>query len=115
MKRIAATLALGLTLSGCFYDEAPYPATGHGGFAEWQAIEDPRARAAQDRLEAAQRRGAERYDASAYADASLLLTRCRRELAAGLMIDASADLERLDRQIAAIDAALERAPRRKPS
>jgi hypothetical protein len=112
MRKSAICLALCLTLSGCFYDEGPYPEVGQGGFAEWQAIENPRARALQDRLEAAQRRGAERYAAAAFADASLLLTRCRRELAGGLMIDARTDLDRLERQIAAMEAALERAPRR---
>jgi len=113
MKKSAACLALCLTLSGCFFDEGPYPEVGQGGFAEWGPIEDTRARALQQRLEAAQRRGAEVYEAAAYADASLLLTRCRRELAAGLMIDARTDLDRLERQITAMDAALERAPRRK--
>ena len=113
MKKSAACLALCLTLSGCFFDEAPYPEAGQGGYAEWGPIENSRALALQQRLQSAQRRGAELYTASAYADASLLLTRCRRELAAGLTIDARVDLDRLERQIVDMDAALERAPRRK--
>ena len=113
MKKIAACLVFCLTLSGCFYDESAYPDVGHGGFAEWRPIGNSRALAMQQRLEVAQMRGAELYEAAAYADAALLLTRCRRELAAGLTIDANADLDRLERQIDALDAALARAPRRK--
>ena len=115
MMKFAACLTLCLTLSGCFYDEAAYPEVGHGGFAEWRPIGDARALALQERLVAAQRRGAELYQAAAYADAALLLTRCRRELVAGLTIDANADLDRLEQQIIAMDAALARAPRRKLS
>ncbi len=53
-------------------------------------------------------RGAPKYDAAAYADAELLLTRSRRELAAGLVVDANADIARLERQVDAIEATLGR-------
>ena len=108
MKKVAGCLALCLTLSGCFFNEGPYPELGRGGFAEWRPIEDSRAFALQQRLDAAKSRGAEIYQAAAYADATLLLTRCRRELQAGLTIDAEADLNQLESQIVVMDASLAR-------
>ncbi|RBP16094.1 hypothetical protein DFR50_10656 [Roseiarcus fermentans] len=97
-----------LGLSGCFFSEGPWPSEGAGGFAEYLPIQDKQLQDLSDRLDALRQRGAPKYDAAAYADASLLLTRCRREMAAGLTADASADIARLERQIDALEAAVRR-------
>ena len=94
-------------LSGCF-SEGPWPAAGAGGLAEYMPITDKQLQDVYDRLEAARNRGAEKYDAAAFAAAELLLTRSRRELAAGLVVDANADIARLEEAVDAIEASLSR-------
>jgi hypothetical protein len=104
-----AVIVVSCALAGCALKSEPWPAAGTGGFAEWTPINDVRLQALDDRLEAARARGAETYAAGAYgayADAMLLFTRCRRELAAGLTADGNADLARLEQQVAAIEATL---------
>lgn len=105
LKELAVIL-VSCALASCVANSDPWPAAGTGGFAEWGPIYDVRLQALNDRLEAARAHGAETYAAAAYADAMLLLTRCRRELAAELTVDGDADLARLEQQVAAIEAAL---------
>lgn len=108
MRKMLMSLLSCLALSGCFYDEAPYPSEGAGGFAEWDSIPNHRARSLHDRMAYLRQRGAATYEAGALAEAELLLTRCRRELAAGLYLDADASMDRLERQLAAMEARLAR-------
>ncbi len=107
MRKIAGMLAC-LGLSGCFFSEGPWPVEGAGGFAEYLPITDKQLENLSNRLEALRARGAERYAAAAFAEASLLLTRSRREVAAGLMLDANRDIERLEGQVEAMEANLGR-------
>jgi hypothetical protein len=101
---------MSLGLSGCFFSEGPWPTEGTGGFAEYLPITDNQLQALNDRLEATRLRGAETYDAAAYNEASTQLVRCRRELAAGLVLDANSDIAELERNIDAIEKATERRP-----
>jgi len=95
-------------ISGCAIFQQPWPEAGHGGFAEWRPINDERTKSLDHRLQLASDRGAQIYAAGAFVDAELLLNRCRRELEAGLDIDAAADLERLDRKTAEVEAELKK-------
>lgn len=104
MYKIVVIVVASVSLSGCFFSEGPWPTEGAGGFAEYLPITDKQLQDLDNRLEAARQGGAMKYDAGAYADASLLLTRCRRELAAGLVVDANADIARLEREVDAIEA-----------
>ncbi len=108
MHKLVVIVVSCLGLSGCFFSEGPWPAEGTGGFAEYLPITDKRLQVLSDRLEALRERGAMRYAAAGFAEANLLLTRCRRELAAGLTVDASADIDRLERQVDALEATLGR-------
>lgn len=94
------------------FSEGPWPSEGAGGFAEYLPITDKQLQDISDRLDALRDRGAPKYAAAAYAEASLLLTRCRREVAAGLMADANADIARLEQKVDALEATLGREPGR---
>jgi hypothetical protein len=107
-----AVLALCLANSGCFITESGYPDIGTGGFAEWRPIEDQRLLAMNERLEVLRKQGAALFAAAAFAETEIMLVRCRREAAAGLKIDVVADLEKLERQMAAIETVMARRPRR---
>lgn len=109
MTRCLLVLICCVGLSGCAAFTQPWPGNGTGGFAEWRPIYDSHASDLDQRLEAARDHGAERFAAGAFADAELLLTRCRRELEAGLSLDAGADLDRLEVETAKIEAVLARA------
>jgi len=106
MHRSGLIVVLCLGLSGCLSGEGPWPSEGRGGFAEFLPITDRQLQDLSDRLDALRQRGAPTYDAAAYAEASLLLTRSRREVAAGLTVDANADISRLERQVEALETKL---------
>jgi hypothetical protein len=108
MHKLVVIVVSCLGLSGCAFNEGPWPLEGTGGFAEYLPIPDRQLQDLSDRLDSARERGATRYAASAYAEAELLLTRSRRELAAGLTADANADIARLEDKVDAIDATLGR-------
>ena len=108
MHKIVVVVVTCLGLSGCYFSEGPWPSEGAGGFAEYLPITDKQLQDLSDRLDALRERGAPKFDAAAYAEASLLLTRCRRELAAGLVADANADIARLEQQVAALEGTLGR-------
>ena len=108
MRKILVVVVACVSLSGCLFSEGPWPTEGTGGFAEYMPITDKQLQDLDNRLESARQRGAMKYDAAAYADASLLLTRSRRELAAGLVVDANADIAELERKVGAIEARLGR-------
>ncbi len=108
MQKLAVIALVCLCLSGCVFSEGPWPAVGTGGFAEYLPITDKQLQKLDDRLEALRGRGAEKYAAGAFAAASLRLTRSRRELAAGLVMDANADIARLEGDLDAIEATLGR-------
>jgi exo-beta-1,3-glucanase (GH17 family) len=108
MQKFAVIALACLGLSGCVFSEGPWPIEGTGGFAEYLPITDKQLQALADRLDALRRRGAEKYAAGAFAEAWLLLTRCRRELAAGIVSDANTDIVQLERDIEAIEATLGR-------
>ena len=112
MHKMVVVLATCLGLSGCMFSEGPWPSEGAGGFAEYLPITDKQLQDLSDRLDALRDRGARKYAAAAYAEASLLLTRCRREVVAGLMADANADIARLEQKVDALEAMLGREPGR---
>ena len=105
MRELVAIVAACVSLSGCF-SEGPWPRAGTGGFAEYMPITDKQLQDLDERLQRARQHGATKFDAAAYAEASTLLTRSRRELAAGLVLDANADIARLEREVEAIEARL---------
>jgi outer membrane murein-binding lipoprotein Lpp len=107
MRKLVAIVVACFSLSGCF-SEGPWPTAGTGGFAEYMPITDKQIQDLDERLQEAGQRGATKFDAGAYAEASTLLTRSRRELAAGLVLDANADIARLEREVEAIEARLGR-------
>jgi len=106
MHRSGLIVVLCLGLSGCLFAEGPWPSEGQGGFAEYLPITDRQLQDLSDRLDALRERGAPTYASAAYAEASLLLTRCRREVAAGLTVDANADIARLAQQVEALETKL---------
>lgn len=106
MYRSGLIVVLCLGLSGCLLSEGPWPTEGQGGFAEYLPITDRQLQDLRDRLNALRERGAPKYDAAAYAEASMLLTRSRREAAAGLAVDANADISRLEQQVEALETKL---------
>ncbi len=108
MQKLAVIALVCLGLSGCLFSEGPWPVEGTGGFAEYLPITDKQLQDLADRMAALRQRGAEKYAAGAFAEASLLLTRCRRELAAGIVSDANTDIAQLERDIDAMEATLGR-------
>jgi hypothetical protein len=97
------TLALAPTLAGCALFDRRWPEAGGGGFGELEDVVDPRAQAFEARLPEFDARGARRFAAGEYDEASLLFTRVRRELVAGHEEDAGLNMDRLDELIARIE------------
>jgi hypothetical protein len=106
VKKFALALICCAATSGCVTNFESWPSAGTGGFAEWEQMSNPRVEALDAQLRQARLNGAETFAAGAYADAELLLTRCRRELAGGLQIDADADLDRLQIDVTEMNASL---------
>jgi hypothetical protein len=109
----AQILIVGLALSGCYGLGAvtDWPAEGTGGLAErrpttYQSLADLEYRMWQ--LEAA---GAREYASSDFAEAELLLIRIRREVAAGLEMDADAHISLLEHRFDVISGRLAAPPR----
>ena len=108
MRILILAFACASTLSGCAaLTAAPWPTEGTGGFAELLPIDDDRIEALRDRVESFRERGAATAAAAEFASADLLLVRVRREVAAGLLIDADSDVTELERVFAKIDKALQ--------
>ena len=111
-QRVAVAVAVCFSLSACFFNEGPWPAEGTGGLAEYLPITNQRLEDLNDRLEVARNHNAAKYAAAAFGDASILMARCRREFAAGLYLDAQADMDQLQREVDEVERTLGISPSR---
>lgn len=109
--RVAALLAAALALSGCALLQKSWPPPGGGQFGELFETEDERARAIEARMTAFDERGARRYAAGDFDEASTLLIRVKRQVAAGLILDAEDDMDRMEPILTRIETRLRSARR----
>lgn len=109
--RAAVALCAAISLSGCALLQKSWPPEGGGQFGELFETEDVRARAMEERLAGFESRGARTFAAGDFDEAATLFIRVKRQIAAGLVLDAEDDMDRLEPILARVEARLRSARR----
>ncbi|MDB5568961.1 MAG: hypothetical protein JWN93_144 [Hyphomicrobiales bacterium] len=94
--RAGLVICLLLAQGGCAILERRWPDAGTGGFGEYYATPDPRAHALGERLADLEARQARTYAAAEFDEASMLMVRIRREVAADHPEDAAENMDKLE-------------------
>jgi hypothetical protein len=95
-SKLALAICALAMLGGCAVFEKRWPDAGTGGFGEYYATPDPRAHVLGERLADLEARNARSLAAAEFDEGSLLYVRIKREVAAGHLEDAAANMDRLD-------------------